>query len=208
MSFDRLAVPAFAASVAKRGFDLPPTTAPDEGEDIQRLRRRSPHPLPLPGKILPAQWHALVANATGYSFRWGDLLENPTELLAPLSQRAGGVSWRLLPWRVWPEYRVPIRAAHTRLFHVLEGTNFYVAAHIAPHVPDWVICKSMRTCFIVEFLTLTPAEADRARRWLANQFLPKRMQEVLADYRELILQEVGIRFRWKSSRCYPEEVLQ
>jgi hypothetical protein len=73
MSFDTLAVPACAAPVAERVFDLPLTTALDEREEIQRLRRRSPPPLPLPAKILPAQWHALVANRAGNRIPGGAL---------------------------------------------------------------------------------------------------------------------------------------
>lgn len=141
-----------------------------------------PMPLSMPAvfrSAFPTLDHRVMreyADATGYPFAWGQLIE----------QSIGDARiWRIVPVKVWEKR--PCRAMPNRIPDILDSLQPWVRARMDSHLPQGAAlagCQGAgRRCphALFSLLLTDPDHAPCVRHWLAGTFLDELLPQLLTE---------------------------
>ena len=159
---------------------------PADAAALHALRRGHPLALSCP-RELTRSLRAHLPPHPGYAFSWGQLIEWPGELPDPDCEDYTGVRWSIIPVSVWQTVLPRLRARGGHLYQLLEHAWLDGAYCVEAPLPDYVYLDTPLRVAVAGFITLSAADACRARGWLADSFLVDDLPEVLACYQENLL---------------------
>jgi hypothetical protein len=133
-------------------------------------------------KEFPRRFHGEYGHPVGYQFSWGQIIELPTAVPNPATERYEGLTWSLFTTLPWAALRGHLQSLNRPLSHLLRSLKDDSANGIADYVPPWILCDGGRAFETVRFITLSTKDSIRARSWLADVFLPNQLFPAIEAY--------------------------
>jgi hypothetical protein len=162
---------------------LLPLVSSTDATALGELRSGAPRPMPRPRELTRTLW-ADYGTPVGYAFSWGQLLERTSPLPDPDTERYTGVSWTIVPALAWRNLLPRLQACGWHLYHVLRRARGDGTECINVSVPASVYVQCLTCAELATLTTLCEADAQAARAWIADQFVPHDLPLVLEAYQE------------------------
>lgn len=153
---------------------------------LRDLRRARARPLPCPPELTPTL-RTQIPPHPGYAFSWGQIIEWPGDVLDPHSEGCTGLRWSIVPASVWHAALPRMRAKGWQLQQLLQRVWHDGADCVEGRLPPFIHLDAPLWVAVAGFITLSPADAFQARRWLADSFLTEDLPVLLERYEEELL---------------------
>lgn len=159
---------------------LLPLVSSTDATALGELRAGAPCPLPRPRELTRTLW-ADYGTPDGYAFSWGQLLERTSPLPDPDTERYTGVAWTIIPTLAWRNLLPRLQACGWHLYHLLRLASESADCVNIP-VPASVHVQCHTRIELATLTTLCDTDAQAARAWIADQFVPHDLPLVLEAY--------------------------
>jgi hypothetical protein len=123
----------------------------------------------------------------GYAFEWGYVIERRPEWVNENTETPRLVMWHIVPTCLWLEMTQHFMHLPLRIPDLINLLFTDLIRLVYPVVPDWIIPVNGKAHDLFALSTSEAEHNARARRWMANQFLPRHLPTILAGIRPAII---------------------